>query len=129
MRLKILTGCLIISSFVGYLEWGGDNHMFLAQIEVQILSDVLSKPGNLLHPFIILPLIGQVLLLISIFQKQPNRFLLYFGIIGPGLLFAMILFIGLRNMNVKIILSALPFFAFSIWILFHLRSLKKNIST
>lgn len=103
--------------------------MYLVQMEAQILSDVLSEPGNLLHPFIILPLIGQILLLISIFQKQPNRFLLYFGIIGLGLLFAMILFIGLRNMNVKIILSALPFFGFSIWILFHLRSLKKNIST
>ncbi len=119
MKSKLLNAGLVLSSLLGYLEWGGDNSMYLFQMEKDILSKLFSDPASMIHPLIVLPLLGQILLIITLFQKQPKKLLTYLGIAGIGLLLFLMLFIGLLQMNARIVLSTLPFLGISILTLRH----------
>lgn len=124
MKTKILSLCLILFSLIGYLEWGGDKHQFLFQLEGEVISQAFSNIGSLLHPFVLLPLIGQILLLVSIFQKKPNKLLIYLAIGGLSILFLLMLFIGIIGPNYKIILSTCPFLVTAIYTIITLRKTK-----
>ena len=109
MKSKILNILLIITSLIGYLEWGGDNHVFLFQGETEIIIKLFTNPASVIHPFILLPLVGQIFLLITLFQKSPGKILTYFSITSLGLLLGFMFVIGLLSMNFKIVLSTIPF--------------------
>ena len=108
-KTKTLLLLTLLSSLVVYLEWGGNNSQFLAEIEMEFFSKLFVNPLDLMHPFTVLPLIGQILLVLSLAQKQPDKRLVYFGIGGIAVLVLFVLFIGILNANPKIILSTLPF--------------------
>ncbi|NBU51839.1 MAG: hypothetical protein EBS24_04330 [Chitinophagia bacterium] len=109
-QLKVL---LLISTFIGYLEWGTDQSSFIVQSEWEVLKKLPEDPLSLLHPFILLPVAGQLLLLFDIIKKNKGKKLSVIAIVLMSLLYLMILFIGLLDMNFKKILSALPFFILS----------------
>jgi hypothetical protein len=107
---------LIVFSLFGYLEWGQGQHLFLFQAEAEVFSKLLSNPSDVIHPLTVLPFLGQVLLLITLFQKTPSKVLTYLGIAGLGLLFGMIVLAGIFGGNMKIILSTLPFLGTAAWV-------------
>ncbi|MBK8627831.1 MAG: hypothetical protein IPN86_20380 [Saprospiraceae bacterium] len=109
MKSKILNALLIVTSLFGYLEWSGNSHTFLFQAEAEILYKLFTSPTSVVHPFILLPLIGQILLLITLFQKSPSKILTYISISGLGLLLGFMFVIGIISQNYKIILSTIPF--------------------
>lgn len=111
MKSKTLNLLLILTSLIGYLEWGGGTHTFLFQAEYEILAKLFNDPESVFHPFVLLPLFGQLLLLITLFQKQPGRLLSFLGIGTIGLLLVFMFVIGLLGMNFKILGSTLPFMA------------------
>jgi hypothetical protein len=119
MKSKIFNTLLIISSFFGFLEWGQNNKMFLIQLEAEIFSKILKDPASLIHPFIILPLLGQILLLVTLFQKNPNRIMTYLGIGGIGLIMALLFLIGCLNINFSILFSTIPFLVISFYTIRH----------
>ena len=108
-KQKLLNLALILSSLIVYLEWGGDNSMFLFEGEIEFFSKIFQDPLSILHPFIILPLCGQIILAITLFQKQPSKILTYVGLGGLSILILFISFIGLLDLNFKIVLSTIPF--------------------
>ncbi|MEL6255200.1 MAG: hypothetical protein AAFR87_24540 [Bacteroidota bacterium] len=124
LKSKIWNFLLLISSLIGYLEWGGDNQAFLFQLEGQILSKLFTEPGSIIHPLIILPVLGQLFLLIGLFQKQPNKRLVYMGIGSIGVLLGLISLIGILNSNLKILTSTLPFITIVMFTIKHYRSMK-----
>lgn len=124
MKSKILNSLLIITSLIGYLEWSGNNHIFLFKAEAEIFSKLFTDPVSVLHPFTILPLIGQILLLITIFQKTPSKILTYISIAGLGLLLGFMFIVGIMSMNFKIIISTIPFIVISILAIRHYRKIK-----
>ena len=109
MKEKILNLILIVSSLFGYLEWGADQKMFLWQGEWDVITKLFTNPLSVIHPLTLLPLIGQICLLITLFQKQPSKRLTFAGLGGIALLFIVILIVGLISSNYKIFLSTLPF--------------------
>lgn len=109
MNLRILIGLVIFTSFFGYLEWGGGNNSFLYQIEYDVLLDLFHDPLSVMHPFIVIPLLGQLLLLLAMFQKRPNPIIIYIGTGCLTILLGFMLFIGILSTNLKISLSTLPF--------------------
>lgn len=109
IKIKILNALLILTSLMGYLEWGKDNHAFLFQAEGQILLRLINEPVAVVHPFTVLPMIGQLILLTTLFQKNPGKILTYMGMAGIGILLAFMFIIGLISLNVKILLSTVPF--------------------
>ena len=124
MKSKILNLALIIFSLIGYLEWGEGNNQFLFQVETELFSKMLKDPGSLLHPFVILPLVGQIILIFTLFQKQPSRMLTYVAMGGIGLLFLLMCFIGIIGANFKIILSTLPFLITAVLVIVNRKAYK-----
>lgn len=112
-KKRVLILLLFLSTFFGYLEWGDDQSSFLIESELEIFSKGIKDPLSVLHPFTLIPFIGQILLLISLFQKAPKKWLVIAAIIGLGLLFGLILFIGIIGPNWKILVSSLPFWLIS----------------
>lgn len=109
MKRKILNLLLIVTSLIGYLEWGTDRKMFLFQGEWEVLARLLQDPVGVAHPFTLMPLFGQILLLITLFQKQPGRILTFVGLACLSLLLLFMFLIGVLSVNFKILLSTIPF--------------------
>lgn len=63
----------------------------------------------MMHPFVLLPVIGQLILIVTLFQKTPSRRLTYLGLGCLSLLLVFIAFIGIIGANLKILASTLPF--------------------
>lgn len=124
MKSKTLNFLLIIFSLIGYLEWSGNQHIFLFEAEIEIFSKLFTSPISVLHPFIILPIISQFLLLFTLFQKKTSKKLTYISIFGLGILLGFMLIIGIISLNYKIALSTIPFIVVSIVTMLHHRKFK-----
>lgn len=118
---KILYAALILSSLIGYLEWGNGNHTFLVQAEFDIIRKFFTHTDLIVHPMITLPLAGQMLLVYSLFQNRPHPVVVLTGLLGLGVLLWFIFLIGLISLNLKIIFSAFPFLIVSIIVLYSMR--------
>ncbi len=127
MKSKILNVLLIITSLFGYLEWSGNSHIFLFKAEVEIIFKLFNDPISVLHPFTILPLVGQILLLITLFQKKPSKTLTFISITGLGLLLGFMCFVGLISMNFKIFISTIPFIIVSVLVIKHNWKVNENV--
>lgn len=109
MKLKVLNFLLIVTSLFGYLEWGGGQRSFLFQAEYEVLSKLFTDPESAAHPFTLIPLAGQVCLLMTLFQRKPRRLLTYSGIACLGLLLGFMMVIGLLSLHMGILASTIPF--------------------
>lgn len=109
MKSKIYNVLLIATSLLGYLEWGGGNHIFLLEAEAEIITKLLAGSMSAVHPFTLLPLLGQILLLITLFQQKTSKILTYVSIGGLGLLLGFMFVIGVMGLNFRILLSTIPF--------------------
>lgn len=108
---------LLLSSLCVYLEWGGGNAMFIYEMEWQILSSKLRDLSSLIHPFVLLPLIGQLVLLMNIFTKRKDCILIYIGWACISLLMIMIMLAAVLSFNIKSLVSVIPFIICSVWAL------------
>ncbi len=121
-RTKLLNLALVVSSLFGYLEWGQGQRTFLGQAEVEIVTRALTAPMSVIHPFVVVPIAGQLALFATLFQASPSRWLTYAGIAGVGLLLTFMLFIGVISLNPRIIAGSVPFVAMAFVTIRHLRS-------
>lgn len=106
---KLLNILLIVTSLIGYLEWGNNQHMFLFQVESDILFGRPANSDTFLHPFVLMPLLGQLILLFTLFQKTPSKALTYIGLFSLGFLLLLLFFIGITGPNFRILLFSVPF--------------------
>lgn len=114
---RILNIGLLITSLTGYLEWGGGNQTFLGKAEWNVLLQLFINPEQAAHPFTLIPMLGQIFLLISLFIPKYFRLLTLAGIACISLLLYFMFAIGLLGMNIKILLSTLPYVILSVWAL------------
>lgn len=105
----LLNLLLVITSLLGYLEWGKDESIFLLEGEILIISKLFTDFTSVIHPFILLPMAGQILLIVTLFQKSPSRLLTYLGLGSIGILLFFMFLIGLLSLNYKILFSTIPF--------------------
>lgn len=117
MHAKILNTLLLLASLIGYLEWSENNHLFIFEAEREIILKLFTDTNSVVHPLIILPIGGQILLLFTLFQKKATKIITYISIAMLGCLLYFMLFIGLISFNYKIIISTLPFLLISIVII------------
>ncbi|MCC6721464.1 MAG: hypothetical protein IT243_04625 [Bacteroidia bacterium] len=110
---KLILIGLLIASLLGYLEWSKFNNTFLFEAEYLIISKLFSNPVSVVHPLTIIPMVGQILLIISLFQKQPKAKLVFSAIASIGILYLLILFVGILSKNFKIVVSTTPFLILS----------------
>ena len=125
MKARVLNFLLLATSLCAYLEWGGKQHLFLFQAELMLFSKLMHDPLDVLHPMIVLPFIGQVLLLITLFQKKPIKLYTILSLIFLGMLIVFIFVVGLLSLNMKITIASFPFIVISILILKQIRTRRK----
>lgn len=123
---KLLNLLVVISSLLGYLEWGTSNSMFLFQGEWEVLTKLVRDPLAVAHPLVMLPLMGQALLLITLFQKQPGKWLTIIGIGSIAVLLLFIFIISIITRNYKIFGSILPFVIVSSLALLNIKKVYKT---
>jgi len=126
MKIKILNLLLLITSLFGYLEWGKGNHSFLFEAEYEVLYKLFTDPRTAVHAFSLIPLFGQILLLVTLFQAKPVKILFYVAICSLGLLLGFMFLIALLEMNFKILLSVLPFIVIAIFTIRELHNPKSK---
>lgn len=124
LKSKILNALLILTSLVGYLEWGGNNKILLFQAEIDIFNKLFIEPKAVIHPLIILPVLGQLFLLVTLFQKKPRKMLTGIGMGFLGILLIIMFLIGIISLNFKIILSTLPFMIAAGFTIKHYRKIR-----
>jgi len=112
--LQLINLGILLAFSICYLEWGGGNSSFIFQAEYELFRKTDDLLGSLTHPLILAGLIGQILLLYSIFKKTPNRLLNSIGvlILSPVVLLALLG--GVLSLNWKVIAFALPFVILSV---------------
>ena len=106
------------------MEWGNKNSSFLYESELEVLKKLFTEPKAVAHPLIFIPLLGQVLLLVTLFQSVPGRYLTYAGILCLGCLLGLMAIIGLIDLNFRILLSTLPFLICSVLVIKEFRRKK-----
>ena len=106
---RFLNICLLLSFLIGYLEWGKGNHTFIFQAEFELFVKFKTNPISVLHPFTLMPFAGQVLLLITVFQRTPNRLMSLIGLGCLSIIMLFLFFIGAMGRNMNILISTLPF--------------------
>ena len=109
LSAKYINFFFFLSSLFGLLEWGGNNAQFLYEAEFEILKKLSINPGSVLHPLTIIPFLSQAILIYTLIQRTPSRTLTIIGIYGIGILMVLILAIGIMTVNIKMIVSTLPF--------------------
>lgn len=114
---KLLNACLLISFLCGYLEWSRVEHLFIFQAEWDIFKKLGTDPVSVLHPFTLIPFIGQLLIIYSLFQKAPGRIITLTGMACMGILMLMLFVVGMLSLNIKIAGSTLPFLMIAFFIL------------
>ncbi len=119
--LRIINIGLLLSFSICYLEWpGNSNYMFQLQYAVFTTNDLV---GVFTHPVIIAPLIGQLLILISLFKSRADKRLTFLGMILLGLIVLLFLSIGVMNLNMLMIISTIPFLLIATYFLYRRKSL------
>jgi hypothetical protein len=123
MHYRLLGILLIIFSGIGYLEWGGSQRIFLFQAEFEIITKLCTNPISVLHPFTILPIIGQFLILYAITKSPFNPKIMYIGIGLLSILLGFMFIIGCISGNYKILVSTLPFLGLSGFVIWKYKTL------
>lgn len=108
-RKKIVNIMIILSSLLGYLEWGKDQHAFIFEVVIDLLFKKTASISAFLHPFILIPISGLIMLLITVFQKNVSRLLSILGLACLSSIMLLLFFIGLLFPSIKIICSTIPF--------------------
>lgn len=118
---KVLNICLLLTSLVGYMEWGGGNHAFIFKLEFDLIFGSTHHSGSFLHPFVLIPLIGQLMLIWSVVQKIPGKVITFTGLICISLIMLMLLLIGIMTINIRMILSVMPFVITGVLVIWSMR--------
>lgn len=114
---KLLNFGLLIFFLVGYLEWGQTESTYIFRGELDVLQKLFTDPMSVLHPLILIPFGGQLILLFTIFQNTPSRRLTLIGLACLSILILVIFLIGVMGLNFKMLGSTLPFIITGILVL------------
>ncbi|MFZ1527386.1 MAG: hypothetical protein WAT19_01460 [Ferruginibacter sp.] len=114
---KFLNFLLLLAFQFCYLQWGKDSHAFIYEGTAEIFRQSLKTPLNFLHPAILVPFTGEILILATLFRKKNNRVFTLTGLACMGLLILLLFIIGILSMNMKITLSTIPFFITAVFVL------------
>jgi hypothetical protein len=122
LRWHALSGWLlltVLASMLGYLQWGENQHQFLFQTEAELFRKGWGDPGSVVHPFILLPLFGQLLLLVNAFVARPRKGLIYLGIALIGLLYGLLIIIAFLSSSMLVKVAVFPYsiMAIVLWVL------------
>ncbi|MBK6993427.1 MAG: hypothetical protein IPH31_00340 [Lewinellaceae bacterium] len=107
---------VLVSFLFCYMEWGSDQSSFVYEVAYLVLFKQGDVQNTFTHPLILLPFVGELILLFLVFQKDPSKRWAFIGMALPGVLALFILLVGVLSQNIKIIASTMPFLLSAGWV-------------
>lgn len=120
--LRIISALLLITFLICYLKWGQDQGGLIIVLEYKLIFEQAKSAESLIHPLVIIPFLGQIILIWNVIRKRPDRRIALGGMISLGILVLMITLVAFLSRNLFMILSIVPFWIVSIILI---RSYKK----
>ncbi len=114
INARILYLLVAFSPWACHLEWGGNNSDYLVAMEIKVLSGAVSGADLFLHPMILLPLLGQLMVLMALIHPHRLRMLAITGQVMLSLLVGLIFLSGLLRPHLLVAISTIPFLASSV---------------
>jgi uncharacterized membrane protein len=96
------------------MEWGKGSNTFVFSIYRELFFVQKDFTGALTHPIILPGISGQLILLICIIQKSPNRLFNSISVLLLLFVVLILLMAGIASTNMKMIFSDIPFVILSI---------------
>jgi hypothetical protein len=121
---KLAIFCLFAAFMFCYLEWA-DQSAFIYEIAYLVLFEQSDKASAFAHPLVLLPFLGQLLVLIALFLPQPKKWMVFTGMAMMGLLVLVLVLVGVFGKNWRIVLATVPFWAAAGWCWREMRGRKK----
>lgn len=112
---------LLVFFSLAYMEWGGENHSFVFEVQKKVFTEPAHLIANLTHPVIPVGFAGQLVLLLAFFHRGLRPGWIATAIVLLGVPIALILLSGALSGNIKVVGSTLPFLVLAAWLLFDLR--------
>lgn len=110
---------ILVSSLLGYMEWGTNQNSFLFEIEYELLFNQKNFIDNITHPLILGSLTGQLLILICIVKNNCSKTMNFIGMALLSCIILLILTAGILSSQIKMIGSTLPFLFFAGMLIYH----------
>jgi hypothetical protein len=126
--IRLFNIALIVTFLICYLDFGHDGSGFVGQIEYSVIKNLNAEISALQNPLFILAFIGQILILISVFNSNHSNGLIFLGIKLLGVIVLLILIFGVFLLNVKMIVSTIPFISVVILYILKVKSKKRGES-
>ncbi len=111
---KLAIFCLFASFLFCYLEWA-DQSAFVYEVVYMLLFEKSDKASAFSHPLVLLPFLGQLMVLISLFMPKPKKWMVITGMAMMGILVLMLVLVGVLGKNWKIVLATVPFLVSAVW--------------
>jgi hypothetical protein len=124
--IRFLKIALFITFLICYLDFGHDGSGFIGQIEYLVIKNLNADISSLQNPLFILALIGQILILISVFNSNHSNGLIFLGIKLLGVIVLLILIFGIFLLNLKMIVSTIPFIVVVILYIVKVKSKRRS---
>lgn len=109
LSARTIAALLLLSPLIVYLQWGKNQSEFLLHAEITVFKTLLSQPQQLNSPFVILPLLGQLLCLPNLILMYKSTKLLVLAAVLLSSLIVMVLFVSVITLNILSFVSVLPF--------------------
>jgi len=110
---RLIQPGLVLTFLICYVDFGHDGANFVGQLEYSLLKDIGGSFSSFQSPLFMLALIGQMLILFSMFSARSNKGLTITGLICLGIIVLLIFVSGLLTANLPVVLSTIPFIAVS----------------
>ncbi|CAM3477362.1 hypothetical protein FLLO111716_13155 [Flavobacterium longum] len=112
MKRLFPLGLLLTFLFI-YMEWG-NNQQFVFQMQYDAIANIANNASSLSNPLVFVLFFAEILLIIALLQRQPNRI---FILAGTVLLlpYVILAFLGGLAGHPKVWLSTFPFLAMAIF--------------
>lgn len=112
---------LLVFFSLAYMEWGGEHHSLVFEVQKKVFTEPEHLIANLTHPVILVGFAGQLVLLLAFFSRGLRSGWIATAIILLGIPIALILLSGAMARNIKVIGSTVPFLGLATWLLLDLR--------
>jgi hypothetical protein len=126
--IRLFKIALFVTFLICYLDFGHDSSGFVGQIEYLVIKNLNAEISTLQNPLFILAFIGQILILISVFNSNHSNGLIFLGIKLLGVIVLLILIFGVFLLSVKMIVSTIPFISVLILYIVKAKSKRKGES-
>lgn len=109
MKGKLLNVLLIVASLFGVLPDNYGSGLFFYEAEAKVVGEFFGANSPYVQTYMIFPLTAQLLLVGTLFQKEPSKLITYIALLGLAFIYVVISFLELVIFGPEYSLGSIPY--------------------